>query len=304
MITTKILDETAPLRAVVLGTAESLGGVPKIEDTYDPKSKEQIINGTFPLEADLILEMDAVERVLKKHGVTVYRPDLIRDYNQVFSRDIAIVIGDQMIVPEITAKRQKEIDGIQYIIDQVENVLYPEGHERMEGGDVIPWNGHLFVGYSKAADFNKYLVARTNEEGVDFLRRNFPHWKVKPFELRKSDDLPKENALHLDCCFQPVGKDKAVLYPGGFKNQEDVSFLVDFFGKENILEIDKEEMYNMNSNFVSISPEVVISDSSFERLNGQFRKWGIIVEEVEYTETAKMEGLLRCSTMPMNREYE
>lgn len=304
MITTCILDETAPLEAVILGTAESLGGVPKIEDTYDPKSREHVLDGTFPNEADLIKEMQEVEEILVKHGVTVYRPNIIPDYNQVFSRDIAIVIEDKMIVPEITANRQKEIDGIRYIIDQAENVLYPTDAERMEGGDVMPWRNHLFVGYSAQEDFNKYQVARTSEDGVGFLKKNFSSWEVVPFELKKSDDFPKENTLHLDCCFQPVGNDKAVLYEDGFKNGEDAEFLINFFGVENVFKIDKEEMYEMNSNFFSISPKVVISDNSFHRLNDQFRKWGLIVEEVNYRETAKMEGLLRCSTLPLRRSHD
>ena len=122
--------------------------------------------------------------------------------------------------------------------------------------------------------------------------------------LRKSDDFPKENTLHLDCCFQPVGNDKAVLYEDGFKNGEDAEFLINFFGVENVFKIDKEEMYEMNSNFFSISPKVVISDNSFHRLNDQFRKWGLIVEEVNYRETAKMEGLLRCSTLPLRRSHD
>ena len=301
MITTHILDETAPLEAVVLGTAKSFGGVPSVEDTYDPKSRQHVINGTFPKEADLVHEMDEVESVLKKYGISVYRPTIISDYNQVFSRDIAIVIGNQMIVPEITAKRQKEIDGIRYIIDQVETVLYPTDAERMEGGDVIPWKNNLFVGYSTKEDFDKYQVARTNEDGVEFLKKNFPNWNVRPLELKKSDDQPKENALHLDCCFQPVGHDKAVLYEDGFKNSEDAEFLINFFGSKNVFKIDKEEMYEMNSNFFSISPEVVISDNRFDRLNDQFRKWELIVEKVNYRETAKMEGLLRCSTLPLRR---
>ena len=122
--------------------------------------------------------------------------------------------------------------------------------------------------------------------------------------LKKSDDDPYANALHLDCCFQPVGTDKAVIYPAGFKHVEDANFLIDFFGKDNVFEITRDEMYEMNSNFFSISPEVVISDSSFTRLNEQFRKRGLIVEEVKYRETAKMEGLLRCSTMPLRRKYD
>ncbi|MEP1459395.1 MAG: arginine deiminase family protein [Ekhidna sp.] len=304
MITVKVLDETAPLEAVILGIADNMGGVPDIKHTYDPKSKEHILAGTFPKEKDLIAEINAVARVFKKYGVEVYRPANIKGLNQIFARDIAFVIGDSLVVPCVTPERKLESDGIQHLIDDVKKVLLPDEHERMEGGDIMPWKDHIFVGYSKAADFEKYTVARTNEDAVKYLERNFRGYTIKAFELKKSDDNPRENALHLDCCFQPVGKDKAVIYRQGFKNEEDADFLVNFFGANNVFEITKEEMYEMNSNFFSISPEVVISDSSFTRLNQQFREWGIKVEEVEYRETAKMEGLLRCSTMPLRRSYE
>lgn len=304
MIPIKILDETAPLQEVILGTAESMGGTPTMETTYDPKSREHLKAGTFPQESDLRLEMDEVAKVLEKHGVKVWRPKVIGDYNQIFSRDIAVVIEDVLVVPCVTELRKKESDGILHIIDNVEKVLLPDEHERMEGGDIMPWNGHLFVGYSEDDDFEKYLTARTNRHGVEFLRKSFPNWKVRAFELKKSDENPRDNALHLDCCFQPVGKDKAVIYSGGFKHTEDVDFLIEFFGRENVFEISRDEMYEMNSNFFSISPEVVISDRSFTRLNEQFEKWGLTVEKVKYREVAKMEGLLRCTTMPLRRSYE
>jgi len=126
---------------------------------------------------------------------------------------------------------------------------------------------------------------------------------VLRFELNISDDNPKENALHLDCCFEPVVRDEAVIYRAGFKNSKDIDLLTNFFGIQNVFEITQEEMYDMNSNFFSISPEVVVSDSSFTRLNEQLREWGITVEEVQYREVAKMEGLLRCTTMPLRRAY-
>jgi N-dimethylarginine dimethylaminohydrolase len=61
-------------------------------------------------------------------------------------------------------------------------------------------------------------------------------------------------------------------------------------------------MYHMNSNVFSISPEVVISEKNFVRLNRELRNKGLIVEEVSYSEIAKMEGLLRCSTLPLERK--
>ena len=173
---------------------------------------------------------------------------------------------------------------------------------RAEGGDVMLWNNYIFIGYSEKEDFDTYKVSRTNVEGVNFIQEQFPYKEVKAFELNKSDSDAKENALHLDCCFQPLGKDTAILYKGGFKNQEDVDFLVNLFLEENIIFITKQEMYNMNSNVFSISEKVIVSEKGFTRLNNELIKKGFIVEEINYSEIAKMEGLLRCSTMPLKRK--
>ena len=60
-------------------------------------------------------------------------------------------------------------------------------------------------------------------------------------------------------------------------------------------------MYEMNANIFSISNKVIVSEKKFIRLNNELRKKGFIVEEVEYSEISKMEGLFRCSTMPLTR---
>lgn len=300
-----VKNETAPLEAVVLGIAQDFGGEPSLEEAYDPKSKEHIKAGTFPVEKDLVTEMAAFNAVLEKYNIDVYRPENIENYNQIFSRDIAFVIDEKFIVPNILEDRAREFEAISKVVDQIDSnlvVKMPEG-ARVEGGDVMPWDDCIFVGVSNEEDFEKYTCARTNYEGVAFLQKTFPERTVVSFELNKSDIEPRDNALHLDCCFQPIGKNQAVIYPGGFKNQEDVQFVLDYFGEENIIEITREEMYDMNSNLFSISPEVIVSEKGFTRLNEELRRRGFTVEEIPYAEIAKMEGLLRCSTLPLRRKY-
>ena len=304
MITLNIQNETGQLEAVVLGIANSFGGTPSQEACYDPKSKEHVKAGTFPTEESIIPEMKAVCDVLEKHGVKVYRPKEIEGLNQIFVRDIAFIIDDKMVLPNIIEDRVDELKAIQGVIDKIDahQLIKMPQDARAEGGDVMPWNEYLFVGYSEEEDFEKYQVARTNKEGVAFLQTTFPNRKVKALELKKSDINPRENALHLDCCFQPIGNKQAILFEDGFKNSEDVAFLVDYFGEENIIRITREEMYKMNSNVFSISPKVIISEKGFVRLNSELRNRGFQVEEVPYAEIAKMEGLLRCSTMPLRRK--
>jgi len=304
MIRINITNETAELKAVVIGIADDFGGTPKVGECYDPKSKEHVIAGTYPKNDDCILEMNALVKVFEKYNIKVFRPENIKGLNQIFSRDIAFAIEDKLVLPNIIEDRKQEVDGISEVLNLVDKsdiLQMPEG-AMAEGGDVMPWNEYIFVGFSEKEDFEKYTVARTNRAGLEFLSSSFLTKIVKGFELNKSDENAKENALHLDCCFQPIGKNSAILYKGGFKNKSDVDFLVNYFGKENIIEITKNEMYNMNSNVFSISEEVIISEEGFIRLNGVLRNKGFIVEEVPYSEIAKMEGLLRCSTIPLIRE--
>ena len=304
MLELNIKNETSKLRAVVLGTAKSNGPTPTIEDAYDPKSIEHIKMGTYPKEADMINEMEKVAKVFEKYQVKVFRPKVIKDCNQIFARDIAFVIEDKFIKANILPDREREIEAIHHVIEQIkpENIIKLPEECHVEGGDVMPWNDYIFVGTYSGSDYSSFITARTNMDAVIALQEYFPNKTVKAFELRKSNTNAKENALHLDCCFQPVGKDKAILHKNGFLIEKEYQWLVDFFGKENIFEITKDEMYNMNSNIFSISENVVISERNFTRLNTWLRNLGFTVEEVPYAEIAKQEGLLRCSTMPLIRD--
>ncbi len=304
MLQLHVQDETSQLRAVVLGTSESNGPTPKPEEAYDPKSLEHIKAGTYPIEADMVPEMNAFESVLKKYGVTVFRPQLIPDYNQIFTRDIGFVIDNIFIKSNILPDRERELDAIQYVIDQIQptQVVRPPEEVHIEGGDVMLWENYIFVGTYKGSDYKDYITARTNMQGVEYLRKLFPNKIVKEFDLVKSKLEARDNALHLDCCFQPVGKDKAIIYKRGFREEADYLFLLQLFGKDNLFHIKRKEMYHMYSNVFSIAPDVVVSERKFKRLNNWLRNNGFTVEEIPYAEIAKQEGLLRCSTLPLIRE--
>ncbi|ULC60915.1 arginine deiminase family protein [Flaviramulus sp. BrNp1-15] len=304
MLELNIKNETSRLRAVILGTAKSNGPIPKVEECYDPKSIEHVKAGTYPKEADMILEMEAVAKVFKKYDINVYRPEVIENCNQIFSRDIAFVIEDKVIRANILPDREREIEAIRYVwnqIDRKNRVILPE-ECHVEGGDVMPWNDYIFIGTYSGDDYPDLITARTNMDAVIAIQELFPDKIVKSFELRKSNINAKENALHLDCCFQPIGKDKAIIHKNGFLVEKEYQWLVDFFGKGNVFEITKDEMYEMNSNIFSISEEVVISEKNFTRLNTWLREQGFTVEEVPYAEISKQGGLLRCTTMPLIRD--
>ncbi|MDD3079283.1 MAG: arginine deiminase-related protein [Paludibacter sp.] len=299
-----VKNETSTLKAVVLGQPGSLGKVPNVGATYDAKSYESVVRGIYPTEEAVYKEMSAFEKILLKYDVQVFRPWTLENCNQVFARDVAIVIDDKIINSNIIPDREDEKEAYEVVYDGISyNKIYnlPE-KAHVEGGDVVLYNDLIFVGLYRGKDYPKLKTARTNEYAFSFLKELFPEKNFIPLELIKHDTDPYHCVLHLDCTFMPVGKGKALIYPDGFSKKEDYYLLTDIFGKENLFEITQEEMYYMNTNVFSVSPEVVVSERNFTRLNNFMESaWGLTVEKIPYYEISKMGGLLRCSTLPLIR---
>jgi ddaH family protein len=300
-----INNETGRLKSVVLGQPVSMGADPTLEESYDAKSYHTIQQGVYPKEEDIINEMTEFEKVLRKYDVEVIRPDIIKDYNQVFARDVAFVIEDKMILSNLIPDRADEQEAYSKIFEQVEwrKIINLPDTAHIEGGDVIVWNDFLFIGTCFSEDYRNFKTARTNEYAIEILKEYFPKKRIIDLELKKNDTVPYEGILHLDCTFNPVGKDKCIIYKDGFVDESDYRLILDIFGEENCFHVTKEEMFEMNPNIFSISPEVVVSDAAFTRMNRHLQDvWNIKVEEIPYREISKMGGLLRCSTMPLVRE--
>lgn len=167
MLQLNVQNETSRLRTVVLGSAINNGPTPSIEEAYDPKSLEHIKAGTYPVEADMVNEMEAFSAVFQKHNVTVFQPEMIENYNQIFTRDIGFVIDDIFIKANILPDRERELDAIQYIIDQINpsKVIRPPEEVHIEGGDVMLWKNYIFIGTYKGSDYKDYITARTIGKG-------------------------------------------------------------------------------------------------------------------------------------------
>jgi N-dimethylarginine dimethylaminohydrolase len=297
-----VSSETSKLRSVIIGIADSLGEKPVLSDLYDPKSIENLKKGTYPTEKDMIQELQNFVSILEKYDIKVYRPELIKDYNQIFSRDIGFVIDNFFFKSNILPKRANEFNGITSILSKFsyQFVSMPENCH-IEGGDVLYHMNNIFIGFYDKYDYKNLFTARTNKSAVEFLIDFFPEKKVKAFHLNKSLTDPKKNILHLDCCLQIVGKNKAIIHPEAFTFKKDYKWLVDFFGSKNIFEINAKEMYDMTSNVLSINDHTVVSQPKFNRLNRWLRSHNIFVEEVDLTEVSKQEGLFRCTSLPLLR---
>ena len=177
MLYLNIQNETSRLRAVVLGTAFHNGPIPTEEECYDPKSKIHVIAGTYPKEQDMTFEMESVARVFEKYGIQVFRPKVIENYNQIFSRDIGFVIEDKFITANILPDRDQEILAIDHVLDQIpkENRISLPEDCHVEGGDVMPWNNYIFIGTYSGKDYPEYITARTNVNAVEAIPVSYTH---------------------------------------------------------------------------------------------------------------------------------
>jgi N-dimethylarginine dimethylaminohydrolase len=275
LVKLRAVNEWDALRTVVVGTAQSMGGIPTVEESYDPKSKEHILAGTFPQEADCARELEG----------------------------LGAVVDDRVIITRMISDRAEEWEGIAPLLESVPDHLQlnPPPGVRVEGGDVMPMNGEIWVGYSAPDEFSEFTTSRTNQAALDWLSDQYPDWNVRGFQLSKSDVDPRANALHLDCCLSVLSGGHAIFHPEGLRLEEDRAWVRERFGN-NVLEVDAQEMYDMQCNLISITPQDVISCPTFERVNAQLESWGYNVFTTPLQETAKMEGLLRCVTLPLQRQ--
>lgn len=282
-----INSETGTLQTVVLGIGESQGEQLEI----NPVSKMHKENGTYPTEQAIIAEIQTVEDALVAEGIEVLRPSNMPKKEQIFTRDIGFVIDDKFVIANMLEPvRQAEIEGIQGLLNELEkeSIIHIPNGARVEGGDVIIHHDHVFVGISK----------RTNQEGFDFLKAQFPKKQFHAIALTVTDD-PKTNVLHLDCTFQPVGNDMAIIYEDGFKARPEAIY--NLFPEEKLIKVSQEEMNRMFPNIFSISTNKVLVEKTFTRLIEELNQRGLETIEVSYTETSKLSGLLRCSTLPLLR---
>lgn len=283
-----INNETAALQSVILGIGTDRGTPRGI----NPMMRKHQQNDTFPTTEDICEEIRTFEAVLLQNHVEVHRPRNLNATEQIFARDIGFVIEDYFFIAGMKHPvRKQEIEGIHHILQAIPNnqIIDIPDHILVEGGDVVLWNEYIFLG----------LGARTNRDGLDFLKNFFPKKTVIGFELVVDQNNANRHILHLDCTFQPIGTDEAIIYYDGFKTAPEV--LLDLFPKEKRIAVSQQEKNRMFPNIFSISPQKIVIEQKFERLSHELHQRGYTVFKVKYSETSKLSGLLRCSTLPLRR---
>jgi N-dimethylarginine dimethylaminohydrolase len=255
--------------------------------------------GATPTDIDRINQTNGFCAVLELHGVKVLRPENVKGVLQIFVRDLGFVIDDTFVwCNPKKEKRRLEQDGLRNIIEQERlRTVTPPSDIRIEGGDVVLLQGRVLVGVGSDP-----ARARTGAEAVEFLKNFLPEREIIPVAIHASDDSqddPKQHVLHLDCAFQPIGADSAILFDEGFVGS--AGPILDLIADDHLLHVSGEEMFHLWPNLFSVSSTTVVSGPSFARLNAEIRALGLNVVEVPYEEVAKLGGLFRCSTLPLRR---
>ncbi len=281
-------NETDTLKTVIIGRWEGFHE----DETYSNVLDEE---REYPSTEQLKPEFEAFQKALEENGVEVLIPEYIGKfmYDQLTPRDIATVIGNQLVFCNMAKRSRKyEIAGIFPLIKEFTGgepvVLIAPVDCLLEGGDIIVDRGRIIVGLSQ----------RTNIGGYEWLLDNFTdQMEVIPVYLT---DLKKdENVLHLDCAFNPVGENSALIYMDGIKP------IPDFFEKEyDLIKVNKKEQQALATNVFSISKDLVIARDhpQSKRAVGEMRKRGIEVIEIPFDGAPSTGGSFRCCTLPLIRE--
>lgn len=221
-------------------------------------------------------------KLMRNHNIEVIELEPEESFNeQVFTRDIGVCIGEKVIVSNMGNEVREGEEKLLQAILQQENASWEKiSNGTIEGGDIIVDGDKVWVGMSD----------RTNHHGVENLQTLLPGHHVTAVPI-------KEEYLHLDCVFNILSPEYALVFPDALRREE-----YDMLSRHyTLIEVDEHEQFTMGVNVLSIAPGKVISLPHNKKVNEKMREKGFEVIEVDFSEIIKSGGSFRCCTMPLQR---
>ncbi|SER58138.1 N-Dimethylarginine dimethylaminohydrolase [Gracilibacillus ureilyticus] len=250
----------------------------------------EIINTTQRVYEDDNIDVDRAlaqhdnfVKTLKQNGVDVISLQPYKAFNeQVFTRDIGFTIDDTIFIAKMGRDiREEEVEILKAYLDKEEISYEMLTTPSIEGGDVIVSPEYVFVGVS----------TRTTLEAINSLQSKLPQKKVIPLPIRN-------DILHLDCTFNLISENEALIYSPGF-TKEDVQWLRERF---ELIEVSEKEQFTLGTNVLSIGNKNIISLTENSEVNEELTKRGYQIIDVPFSEIIKSGGSFRCCSMPIERE--
>lgn len=270
-------NEYAPLKHVIAVSPQYM----EIKEVIN-KTQRLYLEENINIEKAVEQHTDFIH-ILENEGTTVVNLEAKKQLNeQVFTRDIGFTIGSTFFVSFMKKdiRRQEE----QVLVDWLKErqiSYYRFSTPSIEGGDVIVDNAKVWVGQSN----------RTSSTAIDILNEQLPDHTVTPILMR-------EDILHLDCIFNIISEDTALIYSPAM---EEGSYNI-LKSSYNLIEVTEEEQFHMGPNVLSIGHKKLISLPENKRLNQKLTRAGFEVLEVPFSEIIKSGGSYRCSTLPLLRK--
>ena len=221
-------------------------------------------------------------RTLESHGIEVILLPYHKKYpEQVFTRDIGFTLGQTIFVAKMAHDvRIGEEDVLKQWLEDEEISYYSLAEDLIEGGDVIIDGETIYVGLSN----------RTHKEAVKHLQGLLNQFDVKAIPF-------KAKYLHLDCVFNVVSPEVALIYKPALTD-EDIAL---FSSRYECIEVSEDEQFTLGTNVLNIGNKKILSLPVNKQVNEQLRNRGFEVIEVDITEIIKSGGSFRCCTLPILR---
>ncbi|MBB5172346.1 dimethylarginine dimethylaminohydrolase family protein [Texcoconibacillus texcoconensis] len=230
-----------------------------------------------------VQQHDYFVQVLKEHGVDVVLLTPLRTYpEQVFTRDIGFTLGYTVFVSDMAhGIRQGEENMFRTWLEGDLLSYFNIAGDQIEGGDVLIDKQTVYIGIS----------SRTSESAINLLKRLLPQYEIVavPFD---------EKYLHLDCVFNILSPDDALIYPGVIEPETEKWLR----SRYNCIEVTEDEQFSLGPNVFSIGEGKVFSLPGNQQVNTELRNRGFEVIEVDISEIIKSGGSFRCCTLPILRE--
>ncbi len=253
--------------------------IEKVINETQKRYKKQNIN------IDLALKQHQYfVEVMKNHGVKVIEitPDPALN-EQVFTRDIGFAIGEHVFIAKMASHiRIEETGHLKAFLAEEELPYHEVLIDSIEGGDVLIDDKKIWIGVSD----------RTTEAAIQGLRTQLPQYQIESVTL-------KEDILHLDCTFNIVAPDLALVYKDGMVKDDYNKLKANY----QLIHVSAEEQFTLGTNVLSIGDKKVISLPENTQVNQALVGRGYEVIEVPFDEIIKSGGSYRCCTLPIVRSH-
>ena len=245
-----------------------------------------------PVEDNYLDESRELKDILNNYSINIEESKYSNNCKyQMFVRDPFIVIDDKILLCYMKEEfRREELDTINNLLNKINSnsIIKVPKDVYLEGGDVLLYNDTIFVGINGG---------RTNDKGVEFLKKNFLEHNIVPLKMLNPDkNIPW---IHLDCLFNILSNDTVLIYKNGF-DRDSLNLLNNYFSK--LITVNKKEQEELACNVISLGDNTIVMQKRHKRLINILKKNNFKIELMNYYNTIDEVGYLRCLTCPLERK--